>query len=88
MAQVNLQGGRAWRVLGLALLGSLLCTAAAAQPARVPARCDRTCLEGLIDAYLAAVVAHDPSRLPLSADVRYTENEQLLAVGDGFCAWR
>ena len=34
--------------------------------------------------YLAAVVVHDPSRLPLAADVKYTENEQLLDVGDGF----
>jgi len=46
--------------------------------------CARACLEGLIDQYLAAVVAHDPKRLPLSADVRYTENDQPLAIGDGF----
>ena len=84
MAQVDSPQGSAWRLLGPALLGSLLCTAAAAQPARVPARCDRACLEGLVDAYLGAVVTHDPSPLPLAADVRYTENEQLLAVGDGF----
>jgi len=37
MAQVNSRRGWGWRALGLALLGSL-CTAAAAQPARVPAR--------------------------------------------------
>lgn len=52
--------------------------------AQIPARCDRACLEGVARAYLAAVVAHDPSRLALSADVKYTENEQLLDVGDGF----
>ena len=51
MAQVNSWGGAAWRALGVALLGSLLCATAAAQTARVPARCDRACLEGLIDAY-------------------------------------
>ena len=56
----------------------------AQRPARVAARCDRPCLEGLVADYLAAVVAHDASRLPLAGDVRYTENEQLLAVGDGF----
>ncbi|HET8698796.1 MAG TPA: hypothetical protein VFO94_15010, partial [Gammaproteobacteria bacterium] len=60
------------------------CGAAAQTPARVPTNCDRACLEGLVDRYLEAVVAHDPKRLPLSADVKYTENEQLLAVGDGF----
>ena len=50
----------------------------------IPLNCDRTCLERVIDQYLAALVAHDPSRLPLSADVRYTENAQQLDVGDGF----
>jgi hypothetical protein len=50
----------------------------------IPLNCDRACLEGLIDQYLAAVVAHDPKRLPLSEDVMYTENNQVLKVGDGF----
>jgi hypothetical protein len=53
-------------------------------PARVPVDCNRACLEQLIDQYLAAVVAHDPKRLPLSADVKYTENDQVLDIGDGF----
>jgi len=69
----------------LAMAGLAGSFAAAAQtPVRVPANCDRACLEGLVDRYLAAVVAHDPAPLPLSADVKYTENEQALAVGDGF----
>src|SRR4030095_5519875 len=46
--------------------------------------CNRACLEGLIDQYLAAVVAHDPSKLPLSEDVKYSENYQMLKVGDSF----
>jgi hypothetical protein len=50
----------------------------------IPLDCNRACLEGVIDQYLAAVVAHDLKRLPLSADVKYTENNQLLEVGDGF----
>jgi hypothetical protein len=50
----------------------------------IPLDCDRACLEGVIDQYLKALVAHDPSRLPLSADVKYTENNQVLDVGDGF----
>jgi hypothetical protein len=50
----------------------------------IPLKCDRACLEGVIDQYLAAVVAHDPKRLPLSADVKYTENAQVLPLGDGF----
>src|SRR5262245_43004250 len=51
---------------------------------RVPVDCNRACLENLVDRYLAAVLAHDPKRLPLSADVKYTENDQVLDVGDGF----
>jgi hypothetical protein len=50
----------------------------------IPLRCDRACLEKVVDDYLAAVVAHDPKRVPLSADVKYTENNQILSVGDGF----
>lgn len=50
----------------------------------IPLKCDRACLENVVDQYLAAVVAHDPSRLPLSEDVRYTENAQVVEVGDGF----
>ena len=50
----------------------------------IPADCNRSCLEGLINQYLDAVVAHDPQRLPLSADVKYTEQEQIMTVGDGF----
>ena len=50
----------------------------------IPLNCNRACLENLIDQYLTAVVAHDPKKLPLSADVRYTENYQVLQIGDGF----
>lgn len=46
--------------------------------------CNRACLEGVIDQYLAALVAHDPKRLPLSADAVYTENDQAMSIGDGF----
>ena len=52
----------------------------------IPADCNRACLEDLVNQYLAAVLAHDPKRLPLSADVKYTEQEQIMEVGDGF--WR
>jgi hypothetical protein len=45
--------------------------------------CDRACLNGFVDQYLAALVAHDPSRLPLARDVKFTENGQELKLGDG-----
>src|SRR4029450_9580430 len=66
--------------LGAAILTGQL----AASTGPIPLNCNRTCLEGLIDQYLAPVAAHDPKRLPLSEDVTYTENNQVLKVGDGF----
>ena len=58
--------------------------AASAQPAAiVPPTCERACLQGFVDRYLDALVAHDPSRLPLTRDVKFTENGQELKLGDG-----
>jgi hypothetical protein len=37
------------------------------------APCDRTCFNGFVDQYLAALVAHDPSKLPLTKTARYTK---------------
>ena len=69
----------------------LLCAAAALaactsseQSAR--SACDRACLEGFVDSYLDALVAGDPSRLPLAADVVFAENDQRLELGQG--TWR
>jgi hypothetical protein len=49
----------------------------------IPLNCNRACLENVVDQYLAAVIAHNPKMAPLSADVKYTENDQRLEVGDG-----
>jgi hypothetical protein len=51
-----------------------------------PNSCDRECLNGFIDQYLDAVVAHDPSHLPVTKTVKFTEDGQRLELGDGF--WR
>jgi hypothetical protein len=53
--------------------------------AAVPAAesCDRKCLNGIVDAYRAALIEHSPSRLPLAINARYTENAQDLKFGDG-----
>lgn len=37
----------------------------------------------MIGNYVDAMVAHDPSRLPLAADVRFTEDSQELKPGEG-----
>ncbi len=43
--------------------------------------CDRACLTGIVDRYLAALVRHDPTGLPLNRDVKFTENTAQLKVG-------
>ena len=48
--------------------------------------CDRTCLEGFVDKYMDALVAHDPKLSPLAKTLKNTENGQRLEPGDGF--WR
>lgn len=55
-----------------------------AQPPSAP--CERVCLEAMVDRYMAALVAHDPSRLPASPTIRFTENDQPLKLGQG--TWR
>ncbi len=37
-------------------------------------KCDRTCLEGFVNKYLDAMVAHDPGKAPFAKTARYTEN--------------
>jgi hypothetical protein len=50
------------------------------------ASCNRTCLQGFVDQYLAAMLAHASLRLPLTKTARYTENGQTLSMADGM--WR
>ncbi len=64
-------------------LGILLGGLAAGQSG---APCDRACLNGFVDRYLDAVVRHDPKLVPLTKNVKYTENGQRLDPGDGI--WR
>ncbi len=64
------------------IAATLGCSVAAAGAAT----CDRDCMTGMVDLYLDANVAHDPSRLPLSSHVKFTENGQHLQPGEGL--WR
>ena len=45
--------------------------------------CDRACLKGMVDSYLAALVAHDPSRVPIAADARFVEDTVRIKPGEG-----
>jgi len=71
-------------IVAAALLAGYFTPPVDAATGPIPLNCNRACLENLVDQYRAAVVAHDPKRLPLSKDVKYTENNQVLELGDGF----
>ena len=48
--------------------------------------CDRGCLEGFVDQYMDALIAHNPKELPMTPRVKNTEDGVRLEPGDGF--WR
>ena len=54
-----------------------------AQRGQTGAACDKACLDGIADAYLAALVAHDPSKAPLAPNAKFTEQAQPRAIGEG-----
>ncbi len=63
-------------------VGALALVPAGAQAAD----CDRACLEGVMNQYLDAMVAHDPSKAPFAPNARFTENAMELKLPDGL--WR
>lgn len=56
--------------------------AASEQPASLEKSCNYACLTGLVDQYLKALVAHDPSQIPVADHVKFTENTIPLKLGD------
>lgn len=87
------------KLLVLGLMGALwiTVTAFATKHSRAESRdgqqssadsttCDRACLIGFIDQYRSALLAHDPSRLSMASDVRFTENTIPLPLGQGLWA--
>ncbi len=82
----------ACRVAALLIVGALAASSGRAQSPAPPADydpnfnydCDRACLNGFLDQVISAMAAHDSSSLPLAREVKYTENGQLLKIGDGF----
>lgn len=67
----------------IATLGFVFCGLAAGQG---NGPCNRECLNGYVDQYLDALVKHDPKLVPLTKNVKFTENGQRLDPGDGL--WR
>jgi hypothetical protein len=73
----------------LRLVGSLLAASIAthafaqARLFQSPLACDRACLIETANDYLAALVAHDPSRVKLAAGLKFVENTERLKAGEG-----
>jgi len=66
-----------------------LLVGAAALAFALPAQaqdCDRACLIDMADSYAAALVAHDPSKVPLASNAVTVENVKKIGTGEGL--WR
>ena len=71
------------RTLLLGAVALVSCVLQAATKAPVATTCDRDCLIKLADSYIASLVAHDASKVPLAADVKIVENAKRIQAGEG-----
>ncbi len=65
-------------VVAAAMLSIIFTTAGCAGSA-----CNRECLKGFMTQYLDALIAKKPGDLPVSEDMRYTENTVDIKLGEG-----
>ncbi|HUK02467.1 MAG TPA: hypothetical protein VLW26_09345 [Steroidobacteraceae bacterium] len=70
------------RVLAVAVLLAVSGGCAGPEPAAAN-RCNRACLRALTDTYLAALVAHDPARVPIAPGAKFVENTVPMRPGEG-----
>ncbi len=75
------EGESRMQVVVKGLLAAVMLAASTAAGAAGP--CDKACLEGIADQYRVAYLAHDPSKAPFAAHVRYTENNVEMPFPDG-----
>ena len=83
-----------WSLAAFCLLGVAMLLGSASPAKAVgygigPGRgfdCGRDCLNGIVDQFLASLVAHDPSKAPLAKNVKFTEDGVQLEPGDGLWA--
>lgn len=68
---------------GIAIVAALLMLSV--RPA-VAKDCERACLDDLVTQYLKDMAAHNPAALPVAPNVRFTENGDVMKLGDGL--WR
>jgi hypothetical protein len=71
---------RAFVAVGMAVLAMSTGTALAAD---MECNHNRECLAEVLNAYLQALIKHDPASLPATRNIKYTENGVRIALGDG-----
>ena len=67
----------------LIALPGILFVLTVAAPSVQAQQCDRACLTGMMTQFINAIVAHDSSTLPLTGNVRYTEDSRNARLGEG-----
>src|SRR5262245_13774089 len=65
------------------LAGAMVTIAVALAGAQTTPTCNRECLIELTDIYLSAMVAREPAKVPVTANVRVTQNTQPISLGQG-----
>jgi len=70
------------RLIMAVFITAILCFNLTASAA-TPVECDRECLAGFMTKYLNALQAHDASKLPVTKNVKYSENGVRLNLTDG-----
>lgn len=68
------------RITCAVFIAAFAVTAAPNAPAQT---CDRGCLDGFMDKFLTSMQEHVPSLLPMTKDVKFTENTITLKPGQG-----
>ena len=70
---------------GFLTLAAAVAALTGASASAAPA-CGRACLVRAMDGYLAALAAHDPARLKVAPNLRFTEDGAPIKLGDGLWA--
>ena len=74
---------RSGRGAGFAVLSAVMLVLGLLPSPALAQQCDRACLTGMMTQFVDALVAHDPSKLPLTKDVRFTEDSRSARLGEG-----
>jgi len=67
----------------LSVAALMLIYVCASAPSARAQGCDRECLKGFVTQYIDALAAHNPGALPVTANLKFTEDNKELKLGEG-----